>query len=60
MAARHPQAHAAWLAWQGAEANYGALLKFFDSFPEYKDNEFFITGESCAHEPPSLAPHRRT
>ena len=29
-----------------AVANYGALLSFFDSFPEYKDNEFFITGES--------------
>ena len=34
----------------GAEANYGALLEFFEKFPEYKDNEFYITGESC--EPP--------
>ena len=32
----------------GAEANYAALLQFFDQFPEYKDNEFYITGESCA------------
>lgn len=31
----------------GAEANYDALLKFFDKFPEFKDNEFYITGESC-------------
>ena len=31
----------------GAEANYGALLEFFAKFPEYKDNEFYITGESC-------------
>lgn len=31
----------------GAEANYGALLEFFEKFPEYKDNEFYITGESC-------------
>jgi cathepsin A (carboxypeptidase C) len=30
----------------GAEANYEALLKFYAEFPEYQENEFFITGES--------------
>jgi carboxypeptidase C (cathepsin A) len=30
--------------------NYHAYLKFFELFPEYKDNSFFITGESYAGE----------
>ena len=28
--------------------NYHAYLKFFELFPEYKDNEVFLTGESYA------------
>ena len=29
-----------------AESNYEALKNFFKKFPEYKDHDFFITGES--------------
>ena len=28
--------------------NYAALVSFFEGFPEFKDQEFFITGESYA------------
>ena len=31
-----------------AEGNYKALKSFFKKFPEFKDNEFFISGESYA------------
>jgi len=31
-----------------AEDNYLAVLEFFKKFPEYKDNEFYISGESYA------------
>ena len=47
-----------WVDKTGAEANYGALLEFFDKFPEYKDNEFYITGESC--EPAIRRLHQQT
>jgi hypothetical protein len=30
----------------GAEANYEAILKFYAEFPEYQENEFYVTGES--------------
>eukprot|EP00041_Stephanoeca_diplocostata_P027316 m.750245 g.750245 ORF g.750245 m.750245 type:complete len:262 (-) comp23156_c0_seq29:423-1208(-) len=29
-----------------ARANYGALQAFFDKFPSFRDNDFYITGES--------------
>ena len=29
-----------------AEANYAALLRFFDEFEEYRESEFYIFGES--------------
>lgn len=29
-----------------ARANYGALQAFFNKFPEFKSNDFYITGES--------------
>ena len=31
-----------------AHDNYDALVSFFEGFPEFKDNEFYITGESYA------------
>ena len=31
-----------------AQDSYEFLVSFFNSFPEYKSNEFFITGESYA------------
>jgi hypothetical protein len=39
-----------------AEDNYDALVSFFDGFPEFKDNEFFITGESCKYKLPASHP----
>ena len=31
-----------------AEDNYAALLQFYEKFPEYKDHDLFISGESYA------------
>lgn len=39
-----PKCH--WNDHTQAVGNYNALLKFFEGFPELKENEFFITGES--------------
>lgn len=33
---------------QVAQSNFEALQDFFRLFPEYKDNELFLTGESYA------------
>lgn len=33
---------------QVAQSNYEALQDFFSHFPEYKNNELFLTGESYA------------
>ena len=32
---------------QTALDNVAAVQAWFDKFPEYKKNDFFITGESC-------------
>lgn len=34
--------------WQTAEDNHNFLLWFFENFPQYADNEFWIAGESYA------------
>ena len=31
-----------------AKANYGAVVQFFDRFPEFESSEFFVAGESYA------------
>lgn len=31
-----------------AQDNYNAMVKFFEKFPELKDNDFYIAGESYA------------
>ena len=31
---------------QAAYDNHMALIDFFEGFPEYKDNDFYVTGES--------------
>jgi cathepsin A (carboxypeptidase C) len=33
---------------QTAKNNYLALLHFFEKFPQFKGNDFYITGESYA------------
>ena len=33
---------------QTAYDNHMALIDFFEGFPEYKDNDFYVTGESYA------------
>ena len=32
-----------------ANQNYEFLLNWFDAFPEYKTNDFYITGESYGY-----------
>eukprot|EP01060_Flectonema_neradi_P029148 TRINITY_DN395_c4_g1_i1.p1 TRINITY_DN395_c4_g1~~TRINITY_DN395_c4_g1_i1.p1 ORF type:complete len:473 (+),score=95.79 TRINITY_DN395_c4_g1_i1:39-1421(+) len=36
----------AWNDTTQAAASYGAVKEFFNTFPEFKDNDFFVTGES--------------
>nr|XP_037287734.1 lysosomal protective protein-like isoform X2 [Rhipicephalus microplus] len=33
---------------QATEDNYRAVLEFFDNFPQFRQNEFYVTGESYA------------
>ena len=32
-----------------AKDMYTFLVNFFTAYPEYKSNDFYITGESCAN-----------
>ncbi|KAL1430702.1 hypothetical protein MTO96_002305 [Rhipicephalus appendiculatus] len=34
--------------YQATEDNYRAILEFFDKFPQFRQNEFYVTGESYA------------
>lgn len=43
-----PPAPASCCCLQVAQSNFEALQDFFRLFPEYKDNELFLTGESYA------------
>ena len=46
-----------WNDTRTAEADFRAVRAFFDvKFPELKDNDLYLTGESCESRPRSLFP----